>query len=177
MRTKSLLGAAAVAAALCFATAAFGAHYTGTVNISAANEVPVNASPATGIAYIELDTAANTLTYHITYSGLTTAETAAHIHGFAAAGANAGVLHPLPATAGVKDGTWTYLEAQEADILAGRTYINIHTSGNPGGEIRGQIARVFPANHVPAASTWALGLMSLGLLVTAGVAVRRHVRA
>ena len=176
MRTKSLLSAAAAVAALSFATAAFATHYVANVTISAANEVPVNGSPATGAAFVSINTISNTLTYHITYSGLTAAETAAHIHGFAAPGVNVGVKHTLPATAGVKDGTWTYLEADEANILAGLTYINIHTSANPGGEIRGQIAPV-SSTDTPAASTWALGLMGLGVLVTAGVAVRRQARA
>jgi len=179
MQTKSLLNAAAAAAALCFASAAFAAHYVATVNISAANEVPANGSLATGVAGIEINTNTNVLTYHITYTNglLSSAETAAHIHGFAAPGVNAGVKHPLPATAGVKDGAWTYAEVDEANILAGLTYINIHTSTNPGGEIRGQIAPVEPAGNVPAASTWALGLMGLGVLLTAGVAVRRQARA
>ena len=176
MRTKSLLSAAAAVAALSFATAAFATHYVANVNISAANEVPTNASPATGTAFVSINTVTNTLTYNITYSGLTAAETAAHIHGFAAAGVNAGVKHALPATAGLKTGTWTYVEADEANILAGLTYINIHTSANPGGEIRGQISPV-NSTDTPATSTWALGLMGLGLLVTAGVAVRRQARA
>ena len=178
MRTKSLLSAAAAVAALSCATAAFATHYVANVNISAANEVPTNASPATGTAFVSINTVTNTLTYNITYTNglLLGAETAAHIHGFAAAGVNAGVKHALPATAGVKVGTWTYLEADEANILAGLTYINIHTSANPGGEIRGQITPV-NSTDTPAASTWALGLMGLGLLVTAGVAVRRQVRA
>ncbi|MBZ0268797.1 CHRD domain-containing protein, partial [bacterium] len=107
-------------------------------DLSGANEVPPNASPGTGTAYVVIDTAANTLQYHISYSGLTAAETAAHIHGFAAPGANAGVKHALPAGT-PKVGTWTYVEADEANILAGLTYINIHTGTLPGGEIRGQI--------------------------------------
>jgi hypothetical protein len=111
-----------------------------TATIDALQETPPNASPATGSATLVLNTAANTLSYNIVYSGLTAAETAAHIHGFAAPGVPAGVLHPLPA-ANPKIGVWNYMEAQEASILAGLTYINIHTTAFPGGEIRGQILR------------------------------------
>jgi hypothetical protein len=90
---------------------------------------------------------------------------------------NAGVLHGLPATLGTKTGTWNYLEAQEANILNGQTYINIHTTMHSGGEIRGQIVPVPEAGtDVPAASRWALGLLGLGILVTAGFAARRRVR-
>lgn len=106
--------------------------------LEGSQEVPPNPSPATGSATISIDTDANTLTYTIMYSGLVGAETAAHIHGFAAAGANAGVQHPLPAGS-PKNGVWNYAEGDEASILAGLTYINIHTSDYPGGEIRGQI--------------------------------------
>ncbi len=109
-----------------------------TATIDAAQETPPNASPATGSATLVLDTAANTLSYNIMYSGLVATETAAHIHGFAPPGMPAGVLHPLPA-GNPKIGVWNYSEAQEANIIAGLTYINIHTMSFPGGEIRGQI--------------------------------------
>lgn len=108
--------------------------------IDGAQETPPVATPASGSATLVLDTAANTLSYNIDYSGLIGSETAAHIHGMAPPGVPAGVLHPLPAGA-PKIGVWNYLETQEADIIAGLTYINIHTTFRPGGEIRGQIVR------------------------------------
>lgn len=57
-------------------------------------------------------------------------------------------------------GSATISDTQEADLLAGLWYINIHTSMFPGGEIRGQVqAQVVP---IPAAA-WLLvsGLCSL----------------
>ena len=33
----------------------------------------------------------------------------------------------------------TLTDAQAADMLAGKWYINVHTAANPGGEIRGQL--------------------------------------
>ena len=132
-----VLGALALVAALAAASNATIINFTAT--LAGTNEVPPNASPATGTATLVMDTDANTMTYTVTYSGLVASETAAHIHGFAAAGANAGVRTPLPATAGTKTGTWNYLEADEANIIAGLTYVNIHSSTYPGGEIRGQV--------------------------------------
>jgi len=107
-------------------------------DLSGLNEVPPNASTATGVAHIVIDTSANTLRYHVSYSGLSGAETGAHIHGFAPVGVNGGVVHGLPAGQ-PKVGTWTYAEPDEANILAGLTYVNIHTTAFPGGEIRGQV--------------------------------------
>ena len=116
--------------------------------LNGAAEVPPNASAAQGIGAFDIDTAANTLSYEIRYGGLGSAEIAAHIHGFAAPGVNAGVLVGLPG-ANPKIGVWNYLEAQEANILAGLAYANIHTNGFPGGEIRGQIVGQTPATDAP----------------------------
>lgn len=107
-------------------------------DLSGLDEVPPNGSAGTGVAHVVIDPVANTLQYHISYSGLTGTETAAHIHGYAPPGANAGVVHGLP-TGNPKVGTWVYAEPDEANILAGLTYINVHTTAFPGGEIRGQI--------------------------------------
>ena len=108
------------------------------VRIDGAQEVPPNGSPATGTGCFSINTTTNTLRYLITRTGgLTTSETAAHIHGFAPPGVNAGVQHVLP-LGFHKKGVWNYPEADEASILAGLTYVNIHSTGFPGGEIRGQ---------------------------------------
>ena len=108
-----------------------------TFALSGSEEVPPVTTNATGNGVITLDASANTLTFNITFTNLT-GESAAHIHGFAAIGANAAVLFSLPAGS-PKTGMVTYTEAQEANILAGMTYVNIHTTANGGGEIRGQV--------------------------------------
>ena len=108
------------------------------VQLDGLQETPPNASPATGSGSVEIDTANNLLYYNVSFSGLTGTESAAHIHGFAARGSAAGVLWSLP-TGSPKIGSVAYTDAQEANILAGLTYINIHTSAFAGGEIRGQI--------------------------------------
>jgi hypothetical protein len=82
------------------------------------------------------------LSYHISFAGLSGGALAAHIHGAADANHTANVLFPLngaSGTAGTLSGTQTLTSDQLADIISGMAYVNIHTTTNPGGEIRGQI--------------------------------------
>ena len=101
-----------------------------------------SSAAAKGDAAVTYDTASKQVTWRITYSGLSGPPTAAHFHGPAQPGANAGVAVaiPNPATAPVQ-GSAMLTEAQAADLLGGRYYINIHTAANPGGEVRGQVTK------------------------------------
>jgi hypothetical protein len=127
-----------VGLALAIAGGASGSTFTKVAVLNGGQEVPAVTTGASGCARMVVDTAANTLTYRIAYSGLSGAETAAHFHGPAAIGANGPVVQALPA-GNPKVGVWNYPEVSEADILEGRIYINIHSTVNPGGEIRGQV--------------------------------------
>ena len=109
--------------------------------LSGAAEVPPNTSKGTGQATLDYDTATKKLTWNITYSGLTGPATAGHVHGPAAAGANAGVVIPFAKADSPITGSATLTDAQATELLAGRLYINIHTAAHPGGEIRGQIGK------------------------------------
>lgn len=109
-----------------------------TVPLTAANEVPPNASAGTGTAKVDLD--GTTLKWTVTYSGTTGPVTAGHFHGPAAAGANAGVVVPFPGPISSPiTGSATLTPAQVADLKAGLWYVNLHTAANPGGELRGQV--------------------------------------
>jgi hypothetical protein len=101
-------------------------------------ETPANASTAIGSAMFEIDTCAKTMRFRIAYSCLSSPETAAHFHGYVPPGTPAGVVFPLPAGS-PKVGVWNYPAADEAAILDGQAYVNIHTVNFPAGEIRGQI--------------------------------------
>jgi len=125
-----------IAAGLCLlAMPAFAQKYT--AQLSAAQEVPPKQTAGTGMATMMLD--GDKLTYDITYSGLTGAATAAHIHGPAEPGTNAGVAIPFPSPNSPIKGTATLNPQQVADLKAGKEYVNVHTAANPAGEIRGQI--------------------------------------
>jgi hypothetical protein len=106
------------------------------------SEVPANASAGTGTADLDYDPASKKLSWKLTYSGLSGAATAAHFHGPAEAGKNAGVAVAIPnATSSPAEGSATLTDAQAADLMAGKYYVNIHTAANPGGEIRGQVTK------------------------------------
>jgi hypothetical protein len=62
------------------APATQAAPITFVATLSGAEEVPPSGSPGTGQGTIVLDPTANTLEVHISFSGLTSGTTAAHIH-------------------------------------------------------------------------------------------------
>ncbi len=119
------------------------APMTMTVPLTGAQQVPPVQTTGTGSAALTYDPSTRVLTWTITYSGLSGEATMAHIHGPAEAGKNAGVEVWLstkgqPASSPITgQATLTPEEAQQ--LLAGDTYINVHTKDHPGGEIRGQI--------------------------------------
>ena len=138
--TKIVFATLALAASVALAGPAFADKYKATLN--AKSEVPPNASAATGTANINYDPATKKLSWTLTYSGLTGPATAAHFHGPAEAGKNAGVAVAIPnAGKSPAEGSATLTDAQAADLVAGKYYVNVHTQANPGGEIRGQVTK------------------------------------
>lgn len=106
------------------------------------SEVPATTSSGTGTADLDYDAASKKLSWKLSYSGLSGPATAAHFHGPAETGKNAGVAVPIPGAANSPvEGSATLTDAQAADLLAGKLYVNIHTAVNPGGEIRGQVTK------------------------------------
>ncbi len=106
-------------------------------DMKGASEVPPTNSVGNGNAMVTLDIANKTLTWKITYSGLTGDATAAHFHGPAAPGANAGPVVDISGK--IAEGSATLTDPQMADLQAGKWYVNIHTAKFPDGEIRGQV--------------------------------------
>jgi CHRD domain len=138
--TKTLLATFALGTAVILAGPASAEKYK--VTLDGKSEVPANTSAGTGSADVDYDAATKKLTWKLTYSGLSGPATAAHFHGPAEAGKNAGVAVAIPnATASPAEGSATLTDAQAADLMAGKYYINVHTAANPGGEIRGQVSK------------------------------------
>jgi CHRD domain len=138
--TKTLLATLVLGTAVVFAAPASAETFK--VTLDGKSEVPATTSTATGTADVDYDAATKKLTWKLTYSGLTGPATAAHFHGPAEAGKNAGVKVPIAnATSSPAEGSATLTDEQAADLLAGKYYINVHTAANPGGEIRGQVMK------------------------------------
>src|ERR1700690_4481272 len=123
-KTRTMLATFALGASVAFAGPAFADKMKAT--LSGASEVPANTSAGKGAADIDYDAATKKMSWKLTYSGLTGAATAAHFHGPAEAGKNAGVAVAIPnATSSPIDGSATLPDAQAADLLAGKYYVNI----------------------------------------------------
>jgi hypothetical protein len=113
--------------------------------LSGAQEVPAKTTNATGSMNVSYDKSTKMLTLSATWSNLSAAPVAAHIHGTAAKGQNAGVKVDFHDNVTAATGTFNRsvsvdgVAIKEDSLLLGFYYFNIHTPDNPGGEIRGQI--------------------------------------
>ena len=155
---KLIFGVALLLALLCMSSAGWSATHVYSALLQGLQEVPANASPATGQGLFVYDDVALTLQYNVTFSGLSALETGAHIHGPAVVGVNAGVIFPLPAGS-PKIGVWNMTATQAGWLTSQRLYVNVHSQNFPGGEIRGQI--------IPEPSSLAaLGLGACSIILT-----------
>ncbi len=109
-------------------------------SMNANSEVPPNPSKGTGTLTATYDTSSKKLSWKGSYSGLSGPSTAAHFHA-GEAGKNGGVAIPISPNASPFEGSATLTDAQAADLLAGKWYVNVHTDANKGGEIRGQVTK------------------------------------
>ena len=127
-----------------------------TIDGAQANAGFGTGSPGTGSATMTLDTVSNLFSWNINWSGLVAPETIAHFHGPALPNQNAGVQVGFDHTTNPSIGNAVLVDFQEADLLAGLWYINIHTEAFPGGEIRGQVLAPEPASALLLAAGLAL---------------------
>ncbi|MBS1792731.1 MAG: CHRD domain-containing protein [Acidobacteria bacterium] len=121
-----------------------------TANLTGAQEVPGVATTATGYARIVVNEGAGTLTFRVVFSGLSSNQTASHIHAPAAIGASAGVAINFGAvggTSGTITGSTTITPTQLAQLRQHLGYVNVHSVNFPGGEIRGQLGVQRPVDN------------------------------
>jgi hypothetical protein len=156
-----------------FAIAATHGHGNGNNNqnqftaaLNGHNETPAVHTRGTGNLSLTIN-ADNTMTFTLTYSGLNSPATAAHVHFgqpdvaggvvfyFCGGGSKPAACPPGTTTTATVTGTVAAsdilaptgqgltagdLAGIVQEIRAGFTYANVHTSSSPGGEIRGQLS-------------------------------------
>ena len=167
---KTVRYALMLAATICISVPAFGDDDGNTfrAKLIGFNETPSTLnSPGSGSFQATINTSAQTITYTLTFSGLTSAATQSHVH-FGAPATTGGVMFFLcsnlgngpagtpacPASGGTVTRTIAAAEvigpsAQNVTagdfaaavkiIRSGVGYANVHSANFPGGEIRGQV--------------------------------------
>jgi uncharacterized repeat protein (TIGR01451 family) len=106
-------------------------------NLNGAQEVPPNNSTAIGTATLLLSPDETSARVSLNFSGLSSPESVAHLHGPAAPGVTAPVIFPLP------QGEFSDFEiplsvADVQNLKNGLLYADIHSNTFVGGELRGQ---------------------------------------
>ena len=149
-----------------------------TAKMDGSQEVPAVTTTATGTGSFVLSSNGTQLTYNITVNGLSGAITGSHFHN-AAAGTGGGVVKTFTFNGNTASGIWTSADANQpltdlllSELLKGKLYVNVHTSANAGGEIRGQVllstgmgftAKLEGSQETPAITTTASGTGSVRL--------------
>ena len=153
----------AAVTAPCTVIASFAPLITYNLALEGAQEDPANISTGTGSGTAVVDTVNNTITLNVTFSGIG-ALTGAHLHGPVARGIDAGVKISLTDLTSPISEALSYSEADEADILAGKWYLNLHTAAYPGGELRAQLDNLGAANQ-----TLSTTVVGTGTITGAGI--------
>ncbi|WP_428486608.1 CHRD domain-containing protein [Rhodopila sp.] len=139
--------------AVAFVSAASAATVNYTARLSGVREVPKTDSKGSGHLNATFDTTTKVLTYTLTFQGLTGPATAAHLHGPAPRGQNAGVLIAIGKdVTSPTSGKATLTDDQVTDLTTGKMYVNVHTAANPNGEIRGQVVHASKRRKAAAAT-------------------------
>lgn len=138
---KSTAAILACAGGLALASPSWAAMVNFKASLDGKSEVPPNTVAATGSVTATYDTASKKLTWKGTYTGLTAPATAAHFHGPAPAGKNAGVMVPISPNGPAFEGSADLNDAQAKALMDGELYVNIHTAAHKAGEIRGQLTK------------------------------------
>jgi hypothetical protein len=177
--------------ALCVSSASQAAIFT--TRLSGPNEAPPNTSPGTGSGTVNFDLTAHLLNIDMSFSGLTSGTTASHCcvapPGAAPVATQVPTFtgFPLGVTSGTYNRSFNTLDpatwnpsfvaanggtaagaeaALAAGLAAGTSYLNVHTTAFPNGEVRGFLTAA-ATGQVPEPGVVALFGIALGALVAA----------
>lgn len=145
---------------LAFSAAAQAQTMTLTANLHGGNEVPGVTTGSAGTATVTWNSATKAGTYRVDVYNMPVGTTASHIHVGAAGVAGPVVINFTVPAGGISNDfglTGTFAcsdvvvrapqginscEDFEQALSLGNTYVNVHSTANPGGEVRGQLTRV-----------------------------------
>ena len=143
-----------------------GGGGNGQLFVTALSPESSSVTSASGSATLQLSADQTYAIVRVSYANLTTTRTGWHVHGPADPGQNGAVIFDLDTNAPQADGSWKWVFVQSGNISpadqlaavkAGRTYVNIHSSKYPAGEIRGNfLATAGSQNFTPPANPPAL---------------------
>jgi hypothetical protein len=121
-----------------------------TANLNGAAEAPPNSSTATGFTLVTIDPVAHTMRVQFTFSGLTTGNTAAHIHATTAVPftGTAGVATAVPTFPGFPMGTTSGSYDMTFDMTLASSYNPAFVTAN-GGNVAAAEAALFSAIMTP----------------------------
>jgi hypothetical protein len=135
----------AMAAVAILATTASAQTVTYTVPLQGSQEVPPVITLATGTATVVVNYQTGAIDVSGSYSNLSSAQTDAHLHGPAPRGQTASPIVTLTGTGG-NSGTFTgsaiLTATQMQEVFSNLTYLNVHSTLWPNGEIRGQLEKI-----------------------------------
>ncbi len=113
--------------------------------LQGSQEVPPNVSAGTGSVMVLLDKGTNAVYLTGSYTGLSSPPTASHIHR-APPGVNGDIIAELSVSgdtaSGTITGTDTLAASDVTEMVNGNTYVNIHSTLSPAGELRAQLGDV-----------------------------------
>lgn len=154
-----------------------------TADLSGGAQVPPVDADGTGEATVTIADDESSVSWDVSYSGLTGDPAAGHIHVGAADVAGPVMIPFATVTATGSSGSFAASDYATGDglpadwdgvldaIRDGNTYVNIHTEANAAGEIRGQLAGTTspPPTDTVAATTSPQAPAPLGILLAVAV--------
>ncbi len=144
---------------LMFSVSAQAQTITLTANLHGGNEVPGVSTGSVGTATVTWNTVTKAGTYRADVYNMPVGTTASHIHAGASGVAGPVIVNFTVPAGGISNDfalTGAFgcsdvvvrapqginsCEDFEQALLLGNTYVNVHSTANPGGEIRGQLTR------------------------------------
>jgi hypothetical protein len=122
-----------------------GKEYTTSMSPAQETPAPTGSPAGSGVGLVTINPSETDIHVSMSYTGMTSTVTAAHIHGSLTStpGTNGPVIFDLVPSGGTSGtntvSNFVITPAQLSLLRSGLMYINVHTSTNPSGEIRGQL--------------------------------------